>query len=170
PAQRGIGLYRVRRAIRTGAGAALGHVADFAGGSGTTDSRRRLERISRTVVGAAVAELGHVAHAGSGAALGRALGIRRAVDARARAVLRRIADAARCTTQRRTGLHGVGRAIVADAIAGLGHVAEARRRAAFRRALGVSRAGLVGTVAVLERVADSRRSAAQCGVRLHRVR
>src|SRR5207237_8531324 len=84
------------------------------------------------------AALGAVARARGRAADPRALQVRRTQGARPRTALGRVTDAGRRAADRGRRLERVGRAVVAGAVAALGDVARARRRAAGRRALRVA--------------------------------
>src|SRR5205807_2474580 len=96
--------------------------------------------VSGAAVADAVAALRHVADAGGGAAHRRALDVVRARDARAGARLREVAGAGGRTTRGAAGNEAVGGTAVADPVAALGDVADAGRRPADGRALGIVRA------------------------------
>src|SRR5439155_1664963 len=87
----------------------------------------------------------------------RLLRVRRAVGAVAGTALRHVALAGGGATHDARGLEAVGGTAVADAVAGLGDVARARRGAADRagRALGIGRARRAGARARLGHVARS---------------
>src|SRR5205807_9536678 len=90
--------------------------------------------------------------------------------ARSRAVLRDITDPRRGATLGRRRREGVPRTVVVDAVAALGDVAHACRRAADGRALGVGRTGGARSRAVLREIADAGRGAALAARRLEGVR
>src|SRR5205823_5017246 len=96
--------------------------------------------VGGAIVGDAIADLVDVADTGGGPADVGALGVGRAVDARAVAVLLEVADAGRETAGRAGGDDVVGRTVVADAVAALRHVADTGRGPADRRALRIVRA------------------------------
>src|SRR5439155_1392287 len=178
--RRALGIIRARGA-RPGAG--LRDVADAGrcptygaagretvGGAGVADAVAGFRQVAEAgrwpadggalgVVRAAVADpvaaLGQVADTSRGPADGRALGVVRARGARPRARLRDVADAGGRATRGAAGDEAVGRTAVADAVAALGQVADAGRRPADRRALGVVRARGARPGAGLRDVADA---------------
>src|SRR5437763_16435873 len=91
--------------------------------------------------------------------VGAAVGVRRRDAGAVLAVVARRAAVA-VATGRAVGLVGVGRTVVRDAVAALGDVARAGRRAAARGALLIGRAVVADTVAALPHVARARRRAA----------
>src|SRR5207244_13114843 len=101
---------------------------------------RRLEAVRRAVVVGAVAVLRDVAWSRRGPAFRGALAVGRTGRARARAVLGRVADAGRGPTLDRARQEAVRRAVVAHAVAALGHVAGVGHRTALGRALALRRA------------------------------
>src|SRR5207249_3931327 len=115
----------------------------------------------RTVVANAVAALADVADVGRRAADRRALRIRGAGRARPVAVLLEVAGARRGPTRGAGGDEGIGRAVVADAVAALVDVAHVGRGAADRRALGIRGTGRARPVTVLLEVAGARRGTAR---------
>src|SRR5439155_206596 len=139
-AHRARGLEGVGRADRARARAALVHVAH----PGRRAAHRPgVPRRVLAVVAAAVALVAAARVAVAGARRPRrTLGVRRAVGAAPRAVLRRVALARRGAAHRARGLEGVGRAGGARARAGLVHVAHPGRRAALRP--GIARGVLAG--------------------------
>src|SRR5205823_5064417 len=145
----------VRGTGRTRAVAVLLEVADA--GCGTARGAGRFEPVRRTVVADAVAALVDVADVGRRAADRRALRIRGAGRARPVAVLLEVAGARRGPTRGAGGDEGIGRAVVADAVAALVDVAHVGRGAADRRALGVCGTGRARPVTVLFEVADAHR-------------
>src|SRR5439155_562325 len=123
----------VGRAVGGRAGAEVVQVA-HAGGGAAPGGRGR-EVVGGTVVVQALAALGVVAGAGCRPALGRPLGVGGAVRGRAGAEVVHVAHAGRGTAHGGRGLEVVGRTVVVDAVAALGHVARARRGPGHRRAL-----------------------------------
>src|SRR5207237_409258 len=111
-------------ARRDQAGAVLGRVAHA--DRGTTHGGGR-ERVRRTGVGDAVAALGDFAVASGRTAHGRALRVGRAGRAADAARLGRVAAAGRGPADVRRRLEGIGRAVVAAAVAVLRDVAVACR-------------------------------------------
>src|SRR2546427_11188870 len=91
--------------------------------------------------------------------VGAAVGVRRRDAGAVLAVVARRAAVA-VATDRAVGLVGVGRTVVRDAVAALGDVARAGRRAADRGALLIGRAVVADAVAALRHVAHARRRAA----------
>src|SRR2546428_2641502 len=134
-ARRALGVVGTRAAR---SGAVLRDVADAGGGAAQGPAGR--EGVRRTAVAHAVAALGHVAEAGRRATDRRALGVVRAGRARSGAGLGDVADAGGRATRGARGDEAVGGTVVADAVAALGHVADAGRRGADRRALCLRRA------------------------------
>src|SRR5439155_599142 len=129
------GTLDVGRTAGAGRVAALDQVAGAR--RGTADRAARDEPVGRACITHTVAALRHVADAGRRPADGGALGIRRAVGARAVAVLLEVAHAGR-EPARRAGRHDViGGTVVGDTVAGLVDVADARCGPAHGRALGV---------------------------------
>src|SRR5207253_1022394 len=144
-----------------GRGRAVAGLGDVAGpGRGAADGASGGHLIRGAGVVHAVAALGDVAGAGRRPADGRALLVRRAARARPRAVPRRVADAARGPAHDGCGGQRVGRAVVARAVAALGDVAWAGRRAADPRALLVRWTVVTDAVTALGRIARARRGAA----------
>src|SRR5262249_40045708 len=88
---------------------------------------------------------------------------------RAGAVLGQVADACRRSAGQRARLHAVGRAVLADAVARLGDVADVGRGAADRRALGIRRTRRRRPGAVLRQVAGAGRRAADDRARLEAI-
>src|SRR5439155_1671361 len=155
----------VRRAVVVDAVAALGHVARTCGGPahgralgvggavrgragaeivrvahagrGAAHGGRGLEVVGGAVGVDAVAALGLVPEAGCRPALGRALGVGRAVGGRAGAEVVRVAHAGRGAAHGGRGLEVVGGAVVVDAVTALGLVAGAGGGPALVGALGV---------------------------------
>src|SRR5206468_3408623 len=144
---------RIVRARGARPGACLGDVAD-AGGR-TTRGTAGDEAVGRTAVADAVAALGDVADASGGPADRRALGVIRARGARPGAGLLDVADAGGRPTGGAAGGEGVGGAGVADAVAALGHVAQAGRGPADGGALRVRGTGRARPGALLRDIADA---------------
>src|SRR5206468_2986444 len=185
----GHGLEVVRRTVVVEAVAALGDVADAGRGTahgralgiggavrgrarsevvrvaharrGAAQGGRGLEVVGGAVVMDAIAAFGVVAGTGGGPALGRALGVGRAVGGRARAEVVRVAHAGRGAAQGGRGLEVVGGTVVVDAVAALGHVARARRGPAHRRALLIRGAEVGLAVAHLGQIAVAAGGAAR---------
>src|SRR5207245_2664151 len=99
--------------------------------------------------------LGDVAVARHRPTDGRALHILGASGAVARAVLGDVAHASRRAALGRARLEAVGRAVVADAVAALGHVAVARRGPADRSALRIGGARRAVARTVVGQIADA---------------
>src|SRR5581483_5695965 len=132
--------------------------------------RGGLEGVGGAVVAGAVAALGDVADASRRAADGGALRVVRAGGGRPGAHLRDVAGAGGGATLGRGGLEGVGGAVVAGAVAALGDVADAGRRAADGGALLVVRASGGRPGAHLGDVADAGGRAALGRGGLERIR
>src|SRR5205814_1065560 len=124
----------------------------------------------RTVVADAIAGFGRVADVRRGPADPGALHIDGTGGARPAARLRHVAETGGRAARGRRRREAVGRAVVADAVAGLGDVAVAARRAAFGRPLRVRRAGGVVAGALLRDVAVAGRRAARGARRQERIR
>src|SRR5207249_3831722 len=152
------------RAVGGGARAEVVHVAHA--GRGAAHGGRGLEVVGGEVVMDAIAAFGVVAGAGGGPALGRALGVGRAVGGRARAEVVRVAHAGRGAAQGGRGLEVVGGTVVVDAVAALGVVAGTGGGPALGRAVGVGGAGPGRAGAEVVRVAHPGRRAAEGGGRL----
>src|SRR5207249_2994683 len=133
--------------------AVLFEVADARRGS--TRGAGGDEGVGRTVVADAVTALVYVTDARRGPADGRALGVRGTARARPGAGFREVTDAGCGATRRAGGDEAVGGTVVADAVAALRHVADARRRTTDRRALRICRAGSARARAGLLQVADT---------------
>src|SRR5207249_10110781 len=133
------------------------HPAGADAGNVTARGTCLFEPVRRTVVADAVADLVDVADVGRRAADRRALRIRGAGRARPVAVLLEVAAARRGPTRGAGGDEGIGRAVVADAVAALLDVAYVGRGPADRRALGIRGTGRARTATVLLEAADARR-------------
>src|SRR5207253_1121191 len=154
------GREAIGRARRARARARLGHVARA---GGRPADRPGVPRRVLAGVAAAVTRVGgaRVAVVGAGRAA-RLLRVGGTARAAARAVLREIALVRRGPAYDQRGGEAVGRAVVRDAVAALGHVADVRRRTAdgAGRRLRVGRAGGARPGAGLLRVAGAARGAA----------
>src|SRR5262249_17998281 len=139
PAGDARGEIPVNRAVVAHPVAGLGRVAQV----GRRPADRRALGIGRTRGAGAAAEIGDVAEARSGAALGgrRQEAVGRARGAAAGAELGLIARAGDGPALRAAVLEAVRGAVVGHAVAGLGHVARAGARPADARALGVGGTG-----------------------------
>src|SRR5207249_3065139 len=160
-------LEAIGRAIGAQAGAELGDVAGTPRSAAL--GRARLEEIGRAVVGDPVTGLGDVTVPRGRAADGRALRIRGAAGAAPRAELGHVADAGRGSALGRARLEGVGRAVVRDAVAALGDVTVSCGAPADGRALRVGGAAGAAPRAELGHVADTGRSAALGRARLEEI-
>src|SRR5205823_4158955 len=134
-------------------GAGLRDVAD-AGRCPTYGAAGR-ETVGGAGVAHAVTGFRHVTEAGRCPADGRALGVVRACGARPAAGLLDVADAGGRPTRGAAGGEGVGGAGVADAVAALGHVAQAGRGPADGGALRVRGTGRARPGALLRDIADA---------------
>src|SRR5439155_18616405 len=156
-ADRAGGAVGIRGARGTGARARLGHVA----GAGRRPAHG--PRVARGVLAGhlrAVAGVGRAGVAVVGAErAARLLRVRGAVGAVPGTALRHVALAGGGATHDARGLEAVGGTAVADAVAGLGGVAGARRGSADRagRALGIGGARRAGARARLGHVAGAGR-------------
>src|SRR5262249_46537093 len=152
-ARRAARLEGVRRAGRVRAIAVLRDVALAGGGAAGRAGRR--EAVRRAVVADTVAGLCDVADAGDGPADRRALHVDGARGAGAAALLGHVAHARRRAADRGCRREAVRRAVVADAVAGLGDIADPGGRATHGRALRVGRARRTRAGALLGDVADA---------------
>src|SRR5207247_1520296 len=148
--RRALGIIRARGA-RPGAG--LRDVAD-AGRCPTYGAASR-ETVGGAGVAHAVTGFRHVTEAGRRPADRRALRVVRARGARPAAGLLDVADAGGRPTRGAAGGEGVGGAGVADAVAALGHVAQAGRGPADGGALRVRGTGRARPGALLRDIADA---------------
>src|SRR5207253_1469201 len=128
---------------------------------GAAQGGRGREVVGGAVVMDAIAAFGVVAGTGGGPALGRALGVGRAVGGRARAEVVHVAHPRRGAAQGGRGREVVGGAVVVDAIAALGHVAHARHGPAHRCALLIRGAEVGLAVAHLGQIAVAAGGAAR---------
>src|SRR5205823_3531507 len=152
------GALDVRRAVDGRAVAILLEVTHA--GRETAGSAAGGDIIGGAIVGDTVADLVDVADTGGGPADGGALDVRRAVDARAVAVLIEVADAGREAARGAGAGDVIGGAIVGDTVADLVDVADTGGGPADGGTLGVGRAVDPRAVAVFLQVTHAGRQTA----------